>query len=116
MFGRMKRELLRRLTMAARMNRARLANQGHQEGCSRGDSVTALLGAQTGVRLRKNAAKRGTSFLQGPFVPQDKLKPIESSRFTSAPFEAQDELKHRPPKEKDLFPQPVCATKGAWPI
>jgi|HubBroStandDraft_4_1064222.scaffolds.fasta_scaffold13106_6 hypothetical protein len=104
MFGRMKRELLRRLTMAARMNRARLANQGHQEGCSRGDSVTALLGAQTGVRLRKNAAKRGTSFLQG-------LKPIESQRFTSA-------LKHRPPEEEDFFRslRSVCATKGAWPI
>jgi len=43
--------------------------------------------------LRKNAAKRGKSFLQG-------LKPVESTLFTSAPFEAQDELKHRPPKEK----------------
>jgi hypothetical protein len=44
-------------------------------------------------RLRKNATKkRGKSFLQGPFVPQDKLKPVESTQFTSAPFEAQDEL------------------------
>jgi hypothetical protein len=24
-------------------------------------------------------------------------------QFTSAPFEAQDELKHRPPEEKDFF-------------
>jgi hypothetical protein len=42
--------------------------------------------AQTGVRLRKNARKRGESLLQG-------LKPVESALFTSA-------LKHRPPKEK----------------
>jgi hypothetical protein len=31
------------------------------------------------------------------------LKPVESTQFTSAPFEAQDELKHRPPEEKDFF-------------
>jgi hypothetical protein len=37
---------------------------------------------------RKNATKRGESFLQG-------LKPVESTWLTSA-------LKHRPPKEKDL--------------
>jgi hypothetical protein len=36
------------------------------------------------------------SFLQG-------LKPVESTQFTSAPFEAQEELKHRPPEEKDFF-------------
>jgi hypothetical protein len=53
-------------------------------------------------RLRKNATKRRKSFLQGPFVAQDKLKPVESTQCTSAPFEAQDELKHRPPKEKDF--------------
>jgi hypothetical protein len=46
--------------------------------------------------LRKNAAKRGKSFLQGPFVPQDKLKPNENTQFTSS-------LKHRPPEEKDFF-------------
>ena len=40
-------------------------------------------------RLRKNATKRGKSFLQG-------LKPVESTQFTSA-------LKHRPPEEKDFF-------------
>jgi hypothetical protein len=40
-------------------------------------------------RLRKNATKRGKSFLQG-------LKPVESTQFTSA-------LKHRPPEEKDSF-------------
>ena len=33
--------------MAARMDETRLANLGHQERCSRGDSVTALSGAQT---------------------------------------------------------------------
>ena len=33
---------------------------------------------------------------RGPFVPQDKLKPVESTQFTSA-------LKHRPPEEKDVF-------------
>jgi hypothetical protein len=54
-------------------------------------------------RLRKNATKAGKGFLQGPFVPQDKLKPVESTQLTSAPFEAQDELKHRPPEEKDFF-------------
>ena len=43
------------------------------------------------------------SFLQGPFVPLDKLKPIESTQFTSASFEAQDELKHRPLKERNFF-------------
>jgi hypothetical protein len=47
-------------------------------------------------RLRKNATKAGKGFLQG-------LKPVESTQFTSAPFEAQDELKHRPPEEKDFF-------------
>jgi|HubBroStandDraft_4_1064222.scaffolds.fasta_scaffold182078_2 hypothetical protein len=40
--------------------------------------------------------------LRGPFVPQDKLKPAKSTQFTSAPFEALDELKHRPPEEKDF--------------
>jgi hypothetical protein len=54
-------------------------------------------------RLRKNGTKPRKSFLRGPFVPQDKLKPIESMQFASAPFEAQDELKHRPPEEKDFF-------------
>jgi len=46
----------------------------------------------------------GKGFLQGPFVPQDKLKPVESTQFTSA-------LKHRPPEEIRLFPQTVktCA-------
>jgi hypothetical protein len=43
------------------------------------------------------------AFCRGPFVPQDKLKPVESMQFTSALFEAQDELKHRPPEEKDFF-------------
>ena len=47
-------------------------------------------------RLRKNSIRRGKSPLHGPFVPQDKLKPIESTQFTSA-------LKHRPPEEKDFF-------------
>ena len=52
------------------------------------------------------------SFLQGPFVPQDKLKPVENTQFTSAPFEAQDELKHRPPEEKDFFRSlGACATQ-----
>ena len=54
-------------------------------------------------RLRENTTKRRKSFLQGSFVPQDKLKPAKSTQFTSAPFEAQDELKHRPLKEKDFF-------------
>jgi len=40
-------------------------------------------------RRRKNATKRGKSFLQG-------LKPVGSMQFTSA-------LKHRPPEEKDFF-------------
>ena len=56
-----------------------------------------------GDRAGEKCNKRGKGFLQGPFVPQDKLKPIESTQFTSAPFEAQDELKHRPPEEKDFF-------------
>jgi hypothetical protein len=47
-------------------------------------------------RLQKNSIRRGKSALHGPFVPQDKLKPIESTQFTSA-------LKHRPPEEKDFF-------------
>jgi hypothetical protein len=47
--------------------------------------------------------QNGKGFLQGTFVPQDKLKPVESMQFTSAPFEAQDELKHRPPEEKGFF-------------
>ena len=47
-------------------------------------------------RLRENTTKRRKSFLQEPFVPQDKLKPAESTQFTSAP-------KHRPPEEKDFF-------------
>jgi hypothetical protein len=47
-------------------------------------SVTARLN-----KLRKNATKRGKSFLQG-------LKPVESEQSTSA-------LKHRPPEEKDFF-------------
>jgi len=47
-------------------------------------------------RLQKNSIRRGKSPLHGPFVPQDKLKPIESTQFTSA-------LKHRPPEEKDFF-------------
>jgi hypothetical protein len=51
--------------------------------------------AQSAHWLRKNVAKRGKRLLQG-------LKPVESKLFTSAPFEAQDELKHRPPKEKTL--------------
>jgi hypothetical protein len=34
---------------------------------------------------------------------RSKLKPVESMQFTSAPFEAQDELKHRPPEEKGFF-------------
>jgi hypothetical protein len=54
-------------------------------------------------RLRKNATKRRKSFFQEPFVPQDKLKPVESTRLTSAAFDAQDELKHRPPEENDFF-------------
>ena len=37
-----------------------------------------------------------------PFLPLGKLKPIGGTQFTSAPFEAQDELKHRPPEEKDF--------------
>ncbi|HTC62796.1 MAG TPA: hypothetical protein VK709_08130, partial [Candidatus Saccharimonadales bacterium] len=45
--GRTNWELLRRLTMAAPMDETRLANLGHQERCSGGDSVTALSGAQT---------------------------------------------------------------------
>ena len=45
--GRTNRQLLRCLTMAAPMDEARLAILGHQEHCSRGDSVTALSGAQT---------------------------------------------------------------------
>jgi hypothetical protein len=40
--------------------------------------------------------EQGKGFLQG-------LKPVESTQLTSAPFEAQDELKHRPPEEKDFF-------------
>jgi hypothetical protein len=55
-------------------------------------------------RLRKNATKLRKSFLQGPFVPQDKLKPIESTEFTSAlKHRPPEELKHRPPEEKDFF-------------
>jgi hypothetical protein len=54
-------------------------------------------------RLRKNSIRRGKSPLHGPFVPQDKLKPIERTQFTSVPFEAQGELKHGPPEEKDFF-------------
>jgi hypothetical protein len=46
----------------------------------------------------KMRRKRGKSLLQG-------LKPVESTLFASAPFEAQDELKHRPPGEK-TFPRP----------
>jgi hypothetical protein len=52
--------------------------------------------ARSPSRLRENATKRRKGFLQGPFVPQDKLKPAESTQFTSA-------LKHRPPKERDFF-------------
>jgi hypothetical protein len=36
--------------------------------------------------LRKKCNKGGKSFLLGPFVPQDKLKPVESTHV--GPFEA----------------------------
>ena len=35
---------------------------------------------------------KGDSFLQGPFLRQDKLKPILRCVVTWEPFEAQDEL------------------------
>jgi hypothetical protein len=54
------------------------------------------------------------SFLQGPFVPLDKLKPIESTQFTSASFEAQDELKHRPLKERNFFRSLLSRARQHW--
>src|SRR5277367_233391 len=48
-------------------------------------------------RLRKNPTNLSKSFLQ-------RLKPVESTQFTSA-------LKHRPPEEKDFFPQPARRVK-----
>jgi hypothetical protein len=35
-----------------------------------------------------------------------RLKPVESTQSTSGPFEVQDELKHRPPEEKDSLRSP----------
>jgi hypothetical protein len=46
-----------------------------------------------GGPLRKTCKRQ---FPLGPFVPQDKLKPIHGTGFMSEPFEAQDKLKHPP--------------------
>ena len=51
--------------MAARMDETRLANLGHQERCSRGDSVTALSGAQTGVSVLRKAPGQSSSARDG---------------------------------------------------
>ena len=63
--GRTNRELLRCLTMAAPTDEARLAILGHQERCSRGDSVTALSGAQTGVSVLRKAPGQSSSVRDG---------------------------------------------------
>jgi hypothetical protein len=45
---------------------------------------------------RAGRGKTQKIFLQG-------LKPIQSRRFTPGPFDAQGELKPRPPKERNSF-------------
>ena len=47
------------------MDETRLANLGHQERCSGGDSVTALSGAQTGVSVLRKAPGQSSSARDG---------------------------------------------------
>jgi len=51
--------------MGAPLDETRLANLGHQERCSRGDSVIALSGAQTGVSVLRKAPGQSSSARDG---------------------------------------------------